>query len=99
MWMETLTQIIILVPIFLPVVQSLGVDPIHFGIIVVAACEIGFQTPPLGVNLFVAQEISGSSLEGISKHAMRFTGAEIAALTLVTVVPPLSLFFPRLLGY
>jgi C4-dicarboxylate transporter DctM subunit len=99
MWMETLTQIIILVPIFLPVVQTLGVDPIHFGIIVVAACEIGFETPPLGVNLFVAQEISGSSLEGISKKAIRFTGAEIAALTLVTVIPPISLAFPRLLGY
>lgn len=99
MWMETLTQIIILVPIFLPVVQVLGVDPIHFGIIVVVACEIGFETPPLGVNLFVAQEISGSSLEGISKRAILFTGAEILALTLVTVVPSISLFLPNLFGY
>lgn len=99
MWMETLTQIIILVPIFLPIVKSLGIDPIHFGIIVVIAAEIGFETPPLGVNLFVAQEISGSSLEGISKKAILFAGAEITALILVTLLPQISLFLPKLLGY
>ena len=99
MWMETLTQIIILVPIFLPVVQSVGVHPVHFGIMVVAACEIGFQTPPLGVNLYVAQEIAGVSLEGVSKAAMRFTVAEILALAVITIVPSVSLFLPRLLGY
>jgi len=99
MWMETLTQIIILVPIFLPVVRSVGVDPIHFGIMVVAACEIGFQTPPLGVNLYVAQEIADVSLEGVSKAAMRFTVAEVMALTVITVFPTVSLILPRLLGY
>lgn len=99
MWMETLTQIIILVPIFLPVVKSVGVDPIHFGIMVVAACEIGFQTPPLGVNLYVAQEIADVSLEGVSKSAMRFTVAEVMALTVITVFPTVSLLLPRLLGY
>lgn len=99
MWMETLTQIIILVPIFLPVVKSIGVDPIHFGLIVVAACEIGFQTPPLGVNLYVAQEIADTSLEGISRAAMRFTLAEITALTLITIFPSISLILPKLLGY
>jgi C4-dicarboxylate transporter DctM subunit len=97
--METLTQIIILVPIFLPVVKSVGVDPVHFGIIVVAACEIGFQTPPLGVNLYVAQEIAGTSLEGVSKAAMRFTIAEVSALLLIILLPEISLFFPKLFGY
>ena len=99
MWMETLTQIIILVPIFLPVVRSVGVDPIHFGIMVVAACEIGFQTPPLGVNLYVAQEIAGVSLEGVAKSATRFTVAEVMALMIITLVPAVSLVLPQMFGY
>jgi C4-dicarboxylate transporter, DctM subunit len=99
MWMETLTQIIILVPILLPVVQAVGIDPVHFGIIVVVACEIGFQTPPLGVNLYVAQEIAGTSLEGVSKSAMRFTIAEVSALILIILFPFFSLALPGLLGY
>ena len=99
MWMETLTQIIILVPVFLPVVLSVGIDPLHFGIMVVIACEIGFQTPPLGVNLYVAQEIAGTSLEGVSKSAMRFTIAEVTALILIIIIPALSMGLPRLMGY
>ncbi|WP_306151522.1 TRAP transporter large permease [Roseovarius sp. MMSF_3281] len=99
MWMETLTQIIILTPLLLPVVTSVGIDPIQFGIIFVIACEIGYSTPPLGVNLFVASEIGRTSVERVSKASLPFLGAEIAVMILVAFVPGLTLWLPRLLGF
>ncbi len=65
--METIAQIIILTPVFLPVIDTIGVSPIHFGIIFIIACEIGFQTPPLGANLFIAKELGNSTYEEVSK--------------------------------
>jgi len=97
MWMETFTQIIILTPLLLPVVVSLGIHPIQFGVMLVVACEIGFETPPLGVNLFVAGEIADTTIEDISKESLPFVLAEFAALVAVTFIPQLSLFLPSLL--
>ncbi|OCW59261.1 TRAP transporter large permease [Hoeflea olei] len=99
MWMETLTQLIILTPLLLPVAVNAGIDPIQFGIMFVIACEIGYSTPPLGVNLFVASEISNASVEEVSKASIPLILAEIGVLLLVTFVPQLSLFLPRLLGF
>jgi C4-dicarboxylate transporter DctM subunit len=65
----------------------------------VIACEIGFETPPLGINLFVASEISGTSIEKISKEAAVFVMAEAAALVLVSLIPSVSLFIPRIFGF
>ena len=96
-FMETLATIILLTPILLPLVVALGVDPIHFGILLVITSEIGFLTPPLGVNLFVAMGIANVTLEQISKAVWPY----IVVLTLVTVlltaVPQISLWLPRLL--
>ena len=96
-FMETLATIILLTPILLPLVVELGVDPIHFGILLVITSEIGFLTPPLGVNLFVAMGIANVTLEQISKAVWPY----IVVLTLVTVlltaVPEISLWLPRLL--
>jgi C4-dicarboxylate transporter DctM subunit len=96
-FMETLATIILLTPILLPLVIELGVDPIHFGILLVITSEIGFLTPPLGVNLFVAMGIANVTLEQISKAVWPY----IVVLTLVTVlltaVPEISLWLPRLL--
>ena len=96
-FMETLATIILLTPILLPLVVALGVDPIHFGILLVITSEIGFLTPPLGVNLFVAMNIANVTLEQISKAVWPY----IVVLTLVTVlltaVPQISLWLPRLL--
>ena len=99
MWMETLTQIIILAPLLLPVVVGLGIDPLQFGIMFTIACEIGYETPPLGVNLFVASELAQTSIEGISRQAVVFALAEVAALILVSLIPQISLFIPRLAGF
>lgn len=99
MWMESITMIVILTPLLLPAMVAAGVHPIQFGLMFVIACEIGYETPPLGVNLFVAKEIAGTSLEDISLNSLYFAGAEIAALVIVSLVPEVSLFLPRLLGY
>jgi C4-dicarboxylate transporter DctM subunit len=98
MWMETLTQIIILTPLLLPVAMGVGLHPIQFGIVFVIACEIGYSTPPLGVNLFVASEIGDASVEQVSKASIPFVLAESMVLLLVAFVPELTLALPRMLG-
>ena len=98
MWMESITQIIILTPLLLPILMQLGVNPIQFGIMFTIACEIGYETPPLGVNLFVASELTDLPIEKITKEALIFAGAEIAALVVISLIPQVSLFLPRLIG-
>ncbi|NYT66279.1 TRAP transporter large permease [Alcaligenaceae bacterium] len=91
MFMETLAAIIILVPILLPVVVAVGVDPVHFGIIIIVNLAIGMVTPPVGVNLFVGARIGGVSLEKASAGAIPFILSMLAMLLLITYVPWLSL--------
>lgn len=90
-FMETLSTIIILTPILLPMVKQIGVDPIHFGIILVVTSEIGFLTPPLGVNLFVACGISGLKIEEISRRVLPFIATIIFGLLLILFFPQISL--------
>ncbi len=71
-FMETLAAIIILTPILLPIATSLGVDPIHFGIIMIVNLAIGMITPPVGVNLFVASRVASLSLEKVMRSAVPF---------------------------
>lgn len=96
-FMETLSTVIILTPILLPLVKQLGIDPIHFGIILVVTSEIGFLTPPLGVNLFVACGISGLTIEQISRRVVPFILTIIAGLLILLLFPQISLILPRLL--
>lgn len=91
-FMDTLAAIIILTPILLPVAINLGIDPIHFGIIMVVNLAIGFITPPLGVNLFVGSGISGLSIEAISKSIIPFFIAMIFTLLMIMYIPQISLF-------
>lgn len=91
-FMDTLAAIIILTPILLPIAISIGYDPIHFGIIMVVNLAIGFITPPLGVNLFVASGISGLSIEDLSKAVIPFFIAMLLTLIILILVPELSLF-------
>ncbi|MDK2879423.1 MAG: hypothetical protein PWR06_2139 [Thermoanaerobacteraceae bacterium] len=96
-FMETNAAIIILAPIFIPLMIKIGVDPILFGIIMVVNLAIGMVTPPLGVNLFVACGIGKLTLERISKAVVPFILAMVAALLLITYVPDISMFLPRML--
>lgn len=90
--MEALAAIVILTPILLPMVVQLGVDPILFGVIMVVNLAIGFITPPVGVNLFVASGISKVRLEEIIKSITPFLLAMLVALLLISYVPDISLF-------
>jgi C4-dicarboxylate transporter DctM subunit len=99
MFMETLAAILILVPVMLPVAYSLGIDPTHFGVVMICTLSIGFQTPPLGENLFIASGISRLSLEEISVRALPFAAAGTAMIFVIAYVPAISLWLPRLLGY
>ncbi|MGM9526540.1 MAG: TRAP transporter large permease subunit [Peptococcaceae bacterium] len=93
-FMEALAAIIILVPLLLPIVEPLGVDPIHFGVIMVLNLAIGFVTPPVGVNLFVASGIARLKLADIAKAALPMLGLMILVLLVVTYFPPLSMTLP-----
>ena len=97
-FMETVCAIMILAPILFPVVTALGVDPIHFGIIMVTNLAIGFITPPLGVNLFVASRVGETTLDVVIKGIIPFLVLMIATLMLITYVPAISMFLPNLLG-
>lgn len=96
-FMETLAGIILLAPILVPVVGSLGVDPVHFGIVMILASMIGFATPPVGDNLNVASAISGLTIEQVNVAVLPFVAVLIAFLVVVTFVPQISLFLPGLL--
>ena len=97
-FMETLCAIMILAPIFLPVITSLGVNVTHFGIIMVVNLAIGFITPPLGVNLFVASRVGETSLDNVIKGIVPFLVIMIGLLLLLTFIPSISLLLPTLLS-
>ncbi|MDV7105142.1 TRAP transporter large permease [Vibrio sp. TH_r3] len=97
MFMETIASIIILTPILLPIVQLMGVDPIHFGVIMTVNLAIGFCTPPLGANLFVATGVANVTLEELVKAIIPFLCAMLVMLLFVTFFPQISLFLPSIL--
>lgn len=99
MFMETLATILILVPVMLPVAYSVGIDPIHFGVVMICTLGIGFQTPPLGENLFIASGISKISIEEISLKALPFAAINTAAIFIIAFFPQISLWLPRYFGY
>ena len=90
MFMETLATIIILVPVLLPMILQLGIDPIHFGIVLVVTNNVAMLTPPLGVNLFVASRIAGISVERISVAVIPYLIALTLCILLFTYVPAIS---------
>jgi len=98
MFIDTISALVILTPILLPIVVVVGVDPVHFGVILVANLAIGFITPPLGVNLFVASSVGNVKFEKIVVSVLPFLLAMIICLLVITFIPALSLWLPNLLG-
>jgi C4-dicarboxylate transporter, DctM subunit len=82
----------VLTPLFMPLVKSVGIDPIHFGIVMTANIAIGMFTPPFGLNLFVAQSVLGVPLETLYRGVLPFAVVQISALMIVTYWPALSLY-------
>ena len=96
-FIDAVSIIYIFVPIFMPVLRQVGIDPIHFGIILTVNMAIGQITPPVGVNLFVASTISRIDIATLSRAVIPFLIAEIMALLIVTFFPFFSLFLPGFL--
>lgn len=95
MIMDTTPAILILTPMLLPLMKQYGVDPIHFGVFMVVNLAIGFVTPPLGVNLFVASTITNIKMEDIIKKVIPFVIVFIVVLLIITFVPQFSLLLVK----
>jgi len=94
MFIDTISALVVLTPILLPIVVSVGVDPIHFGVILVANLAIGFITPPLGVNLFVASSVGNVKFEKIVMAIIPFLVSMLICLLVITFIPSMSLWLP-----
>lgn len=98
-FMDITPAVLIFTPIFLPIVTAFGMDPIHFGILLVLNLSIGNITPPVGSALFVGASIANLDLEDVIKPMLPFYAAIIVVLLLVTYIPQISMFLPKLAGY
>ena len=98
-FLEGTTILLIIVPVLLPTALALGIDPVHFGVVAVVNIMIGLITPPYGLLLFMMVKIAGVTLTELVREVMPFLAVMIGALALITLVPDLVLFLPRLLGY
>jgi len=99
MVMDALPPIIILMPILVPVAVTLGMDPVHFGILIAANVGIGMISPPVGICLYVACGISDTTIEAVTPRLMPYLVTLLAMLIVITIFPSITLFLPRLLGY
>ena len=99
MFMDAGPAIIILGPILGPVFTSLGVDPIHFAIIMSVNLTVGLATPPMGLVLFVASAVSGEKVERIARTILPFLAVEVLVIFLITYIPAISMTIPRLTGF
>ncbi|HHX8197350.1 TPA: TRAP transporter large permease [Yersinia enterocolitica] len=96
--MDMAPLILILTPVLMPVTNSLGIDPVHFGMIMLINLGIGLITPPVGSVLFVASAVSKQKIEQVVKAMLPFYGALFLILMLVTYIPEISLWLPRVFG-
>ncbi len=98
-FLEGTTILLIIVPVLLPTAQALGIDPVHFGVVAVVNIMLGLITPPYGLLLFIMAKIAEVPLRDLVREVMPFVGVMVGALALITFVPSLVLYLPRLLGY
>ena len=97
--LEGSTIILVILPIFIPTAQALGIDLVHFGVVTVFNIMIGLVTPPYGLLLFITAAISGSPLRHIIRDTFPFVVAMIIALAIITFIPETVLWLPRMVGY
>jgi len=95
MFLESIAQIILFVPLMLPIVVSAGVDPIVFGILMVIACEIGFLTPPVGANLFVAARLTNLGIDKLSVAVLPFLFTYLLVIIIISLFPGIVLILPN----
>ena len=97
--LEGTAILLIIVPVFIPTAQALGIDMVHFGVMVVVNIMIGLVTPPYGLLLFIMTNISGAPVKDIIRDALPFLFWMVICLLLITFVPDMVLWLPRQLGY
>ena len=97
-FMDMTPAVLVFTPIFLPVAEGIGIDPVHFGIILIANLCIGLCTPPVGSCLFLGCSVGHSKIDRVSRAMVPFFLAMVGALALITWFPQLSLWLPRLFG-
>jgi tripartite ATP-independent transporter DctM subunit len=98
-FLDTSIMLLVLVPILLPTAKALGIDLVHFGVVLVVNMMIGLVTPPFGMLLFVINALAGVPLKGMIREAWLFIGVLIVALFLITLFPSLVLWLPHYFGY
>ena len=98
MFMESLAAILILVPVLMPIAIDFGIDPIHFGLVVVMNFAIGMVTPPYGITLFVASSVAGRNIIQVARRIFWPWAMMTIVLVLITYVPNIGLFLPRVFG-
>jgi len=99
LFIESIANILLWAPVFAPLAIEVGIDPLHFGVVMIMTLAMGMITPPLGVTLFVAAPIGNTDIETIAKNIVTFFLIEAVLLLLVILVPDIALWLPRALGY
>ena len=98
MFVDTMCIILVFIPIVLPLVMELGIDPVHFGVVITLNMMIGLSTPPFGMLLFVVSGISGTPLKSVIKEIMPMLMVLFAVLIVITYIPSLVTFIPSMMG-
>ncbi len=94
---ETVPAMLLTIPVLMPIIDAIGVDRVHFGVILCVNLAIGIVTPPMGIGLYVMASVAGISVEEVTKESMPFLIPLIIALLIITYVPEITLFLPNLL--
>jgi TRAP-type C4-dicarboxylate transport system permease large subunit len=92
-------MLLVLVPLLIPAAKAMGVDLVHFGVVVVVNMMIGMVTPPFGMLLFVINALTGTSLKGMIRESLPFMFLLLSSLLLMTLFPQIVLWLPQSMGY
>jgi len=95
-FLDTTAAILLVTPVLMPIINNLGIDPIHFGVVMIVALLTGIITPPFGICLFVMSDVSGLPVSAVTKECIRYLPAMIITLLLIIVIPGFSLWIPNL---
>ncbi len=99
MFLDTMVLLLIMVPVVLPVMRLVGIDPVFFGVVIVLNMMIGLSTPPFGVLLFIVSSTTGTPLQDVIRQIWPFLAIMIVSLVILILFPDIVLFVPRLMGY
>ena len=96
---DIISATMILGPVFLPMLGAFGIDPMHFGLILTVNLAIGYCTPPMGVSLYITGAIANKNLVFVSRAVLPFIAIQYAVLALITYIPKVTLWLPRVMGF